>query len=134
MTTRSPIEPNGITPLNRAARDREFAEIALPLLPTIKRVAAALTANDADADDLVQETFLRAYRHWHTFAPGSDAKRWLSTIARNAFYELRRKEGRSTAVEDQELESLASARTHNVARAAGLDDMYSRLDLAPAIE
>src|SRR3954471_18615907 len=102
-TTRSPIEPNDVTPFSRAARDREFAETALPLLPTIKRVAAALTGNAADADDLVQETFLRAYRHWHTFARGSDAKRWLSTIARNAFYELQRKEGRSTAVEDQEL-------------------------------
>jgi RNA polymerase sigma-70 factor (ECF subfamily) len=131
-TTRPPAQPDDA--VARAARDREFAEIALPLLPTIARVAAALTDNAADADDLVQETFLRAYRHWHTFARGSDAKSWLSTIARNAFFEQKRKERHSVAVDDQELESLASARAQNVARAAGLDDMYSRLDLAPAIE
>jgi len=81
----------------------------------------------------VQETFLRAYRHWNTFEPGSDCRRWLSTICRNAFLEHRRREMRSTAVEDQELESLAAARLHNQARASGVDHMFMRLDLGPAI-
>jgi len=81
----------------------------------------------------VQETFLRAYRHWNTFEPGSDCRRWLSTICRNAFLEQRRRESRSTAVEDQELESLAAARLHNQARASGIDHMFTRLDLGPAI-
>lgn len=116
-----------------ATRDREFAEVALPHLPALGRVALALTGNEADADDLVQETFLRAYKHWSTFQPGSDARRWLSTIARNAFLEQRRREARSTAVEDQELESLAAARIHNQARASGVDHMFTRLDLGPAI-
>lgn len=114
-------------------RDREFERVALPLLPTIARVAAALTGGGADADDLVQETFLRAYRHWHTFQPGTDCKSWLSTICRHAFAEQRRRDSRSTAVDDQELESLAAARAHNRARASGVDDMFSRLDLGPAI-
>lgn len=114
-------------------RDREFERIALPLLPTIARVAAALTGGGPDADDLVQETFLRAYRHWNTFRPGTDCKSWLSTICRHAFAEQRRRDARSTAVDDQELESLAAARAHNRARATGVDDMFSRLDLGPAI-
>ncbi|MGH7618017.1 MAG: RNA polymerase sigma factor, partial [Gemmatimonadaceae bacterium] len=114
-------------------RDRDFAAAALPHLPALARVAVALTGNEADADDLVQETFLRAYRHWNTFTPGSDCRRWLSTICRNAFLEQRRREARSTAVEDQELESLAAARLHSQARASGVDRLFTRLDLGPAI-
>lgn len=115
------------------ARNREFADVALPHLSSLARVAMALTGNEADADDLVQETFLRAYKHWHTFERGSDCRRWLSTICRNAFLEQRRREARSVAMEDQELESLAAARLHNQARASGVDHMYTRLDLGPAI-
>jgi RNA polymerase sigma-70 factor (ECF subfamily) len=115
------------------SRDRDFANAALPHLPALGRVAIALTGNEADADDLVQETYLRAYRSWHTFAPGSDCRRWLSTICRNAFLEQRRRESKSTAVEDQELESLAAARLHNQARASGVDQLFARLDLGPAI-
>jgi len=115
------------------ARNREFADVALPHLPSLARVAMALAGNEADADDLVQETFLRAYKHWHTFERGSDCRRWLSTICRNAFLEQRRREARSVAVEDQELESLAAARLHNHARASGVDHMFTRLDLGPAI-
>ncbi len=114
-------------------RDREFAEHALPLLPTIARVAAALTKDPSDADDLVQETFLRAYRHWHTFTPGSDIKAWLSTIARHAFAEKKRRDAKAVIADDQELENLAAAREHNRARAHDLDSMFSRLDLGPAI-
>ena len=114
-------------------RNREFERVALPLLPTIARVAAALTGGGPDADDLVQETFLRAYRHWHTFQPGTDCKSWLSTICRHAFAEQRRRDSRSTAVDDQELESLAASRAHDRARGTGVDDMFSRLDLGPAI-
>lgn len=114
-------------------RDREFAEVALPLLPTIARVAAALTSDPADADDLVQETFLRAYRHWATFVPGSDCKAWLSTICRHAFAEQRRREAKSVVADDQELENLAAVRQHNRAKAHDLDGMFGRLDLGPAI-
>ena len=113
--------------------NREVERVALPLLPTIARVAAALTGGGADADDLVQETYLRAYRHWHTFQPGTDCKSWLSTICRHAFAEQRRRDSRSTTVDDQELESLAAARAHSRARANGVDDMFGRLDLGPAI-
>lgn len=111
----------------------DFATIALPLMPSVVRVAQALTGDESDADDLVQETFLRAYRHWHTFERGSDCRSWLGTICRNAFYENRRRERRSTPMDDHELDSLASARSHNTARAVGVDDVFTRIDLGPAI-
>jgi RNA polymerase sigma-70 factor, ECF subfamily len=115
------------------AETGDFATIALPLMPSVVRVAQALTADESDADDLVQETFLRAYRHWNTFQRGSDCRSWLSTICRNAFYENRRRERRSTPMDDHELDSLASGRSHNTARASGVDDLFTRIDLGPAI-
>jgi RNA polymerase sigma-70 factor (ECF subfamily) len=81
----------------------------------------------------VQETFLRAYRHWNTFVPGTDCKAWLSTICRHAFVEQRRRDAKSVAADDQELENLAAVRQHNRAKANDLDGMFSRLDLGPAI-
>jgi len=115
-------------------RDRDFAATALPLLPNVKRFALSLTRNEADADDIVQETYLRAYRYWGTFAAGTDCRRWLVTVCRNTFNDLVQRQAKSVAVEDDELESLATARAHNAVVAAGLGDMYSRLDLGPAIQ
>ena len=127
------MTPSSVDESTRPDRDAAFATTALPHLSTIARVATALTGDAADTEDLVQETFLRAYRHWHTFQPGSDCKSWLATICRHTFAELRRRENRSVAVDDQELESLAAARVHSTARAKGVDDMFARLDLGPAI-
>jgi RNA polymerase sigma factor (sigma-70 family) len=115
------------------ARDLEFAAATLPLMPNVKRYALALSRNESDADDIVQETYLRAHRYWRSFESGNDCRRWLLTICRNAFNTVIQRESRSVAVEDEELESLAAARTHNAARVAGVDDMYARLDLGPAI-
>ena len=93
----------------------------------------ALSHEQADADDLVQDTYLRALRHWKTFVPGTDCRRWLATICRNAFYEQRQKKNREQPAEDEQLESLAAAALHNSAKAAGVGDMFDRLDLGPAI-
>ena len=119
---------------NQSSRDQEFRAFALPHLDAIARVARALAGPGADADDLVQETFLRAYRYWHTYDGASDCRRWLATICRNAYREIFRRNERVVALEDHELESLASARLHGAARSAGVDDMFTRLDVGPAIE
>jgi RNA polymerase sigma-70 factor (ECF subfamily) len=129
-TTPSANEP--LTP-GAAAKDAAFAATALPLLPHVRKLARILTGNQADADDVVQETFLRAYRYWHTFDPGTDCRRWLATICRRVLYDQHRRDRQVEAVDDAELESLAAARTHKAALDAGLGDMYSRLDLGPAI-
>ena len=107
--------------------------MVLPLLPVMQRLARAMAGSDVDADDLVQETFLRAYRYWHTFDLSTDCRRWLATICRHVLYDQRRRERNVTAVDDAELESLAAARVHKASVAAGLGDMYARLDLGPAI-
>ena len=56
-------------------RDAAFERDALPWLDDVYRFALSLTREESDADDVVQETFLRAYRSWHTFIPGTDCRR-----------------------------------------------------------
>lgn len=110
-----------------------FETIALPHLDAVARVALALTHDRSDADDLVQETFLRALRHWDTFRSGSDCKRWLATICRNAYFAERGRAKFVTAVEDDALEAIGAADPHRAARAVGLDDLFDRFDLGPVI-
>jgi RNA polymerase sigma-70 factor (ECF subfamily) len=120
-------------PRRSPARDKAFAELALPHLEYVTRVARALTRDESDAEDLVQETFLRAYRYWDSFQPGTDCRRWLAQICRNVMVDSQRRARLEDAVDDAELESLAAVQMHQAALAAGLGDMYTRLDLGPAI-
>lgn len=70
--------------MNTAAR-QEFEKVALPQLDPIYGAALRLTRNPSEAEDLVQDTFVRAYRFWHTFKTGTSIKAWLFTILRNTF-------------------------------------------------
>ena len=129
------VQPDDARRAPDATRDAEFARIALPLLPAVARVANALTHDSADADDLVQDTFLKAFRHWNTFDQGSDCRRWLSAICRNTFFAQRARQRWVTAVgDDHELETFAAVDLHKLARDKGVEDMFARLDLAPAIQ
>lgn len=62
-----------------------FSEEALPHLDAIYRFALRLSGSADEAEDLVQETFLRAYKSWDQFERGTKAKSWLFTICRNVF-------------------------------------------------
>lgn len=62
-----------------------FEEIALPHLDSLYGVALRLTREPAAAEDLVQDTMVRAYRFWHRFEPGTNVRAWLFTILRNTF-------------------------------------------------
>src|SRR2546427_11630569 len=90
-------------------RDQEletrFEAEALPLLPGLYSAAFRLTRNAADAEDLVQETFLRAYRGFHQFQPGTNLKAWLYRILMNTFINIYRKKQREPqTVSDDEIE------------------------------
>lgn len=118
-----------------AAPDTDFARVALPQLPAIARVARALTRDPADADDLVQETYLKAFRFWSTFIPGSDVRRWLSAICRNTYFAQRNRQKWVTAVgNDLDLETFAAVSLHKLARERGVEDLFARLDLGPQIQ
>jgi len=79
-------------------RLRSFEEEALPHLDAVYRFALRLTGSSVDAEDLVQETFLRAYRSWDQYTPGTSAKSWLFTICRNTFLRQRERERRRDEV------------------------------------
>ena len=116
-----------------AARDAAFERQALPWLDDVYRFALSLTRDDADADDVVQETYLRAYRSWHTFIPGTECRRWLFTICRNVFLRARERQRPTVDLEDGEQDAVAAGSVYAAARERGYDDLYATLDLAPAL-
>ena len=79
-------------------KQEQFEQEALPHLDAVYRFALRLTGSPADAEDLVQETFLRAYKSWDHYTPGTAAKSWLFTICRNAFLRQRQQDNRRTQV------------------------------------
>jgi RNA polymerase sigma-70 factor (ECF subfamily) len=113
------------------ARDTAFEREALPWIGDVHRFALSLTRDESDADDVVQDTFLRAYRSWHTYLPGSDCRRWLFTICRNVFLRSRERYRPTVELEASEIDSVATAEGPGAAERP--DDALSRLDLAPAI-
>lgn len=74
--------------------DGSFERDALPHLDTLYRVACRFTGEHSMAEDLVQETMLKAFRAWHRFRPGTNARGWLLTILRNSFINDYRKRKR----------------------------------------
>ena len=64
---------------------REFEEVALPHVDALYGTALRMTRNDRDAEDLVQDTLLRAYRFFHKFEQGTNCKAWLFKILTNTF-------------------------------------------------
>ncbi len=68
-----------------SAAGRSFDDEALPHLDALYRVALRLTMDPTQAEDLVQDTMLKAYRSWRQYRPGTNAKGWLLTILRNTF-------------------------------------------------
>jgi RNA polymerase sigma-70 factor (ECF subfamily) len=115
--------------------DLRFEREALPWMDDVYRFARSMTRDEADADDLVQETYLRAYRAWHTFEPGSDCRRWLFTICRNVFLRTRVREARrvDTGGDDAVLETMAAVREASPFAQQNADAIFSRIDLVPAI-
>jgi len=78
----------------RAQRDARFERDALPFLDQLYPAALRMTRNPADAEDLVQETFVKAYSAFHQFAEGTNLKAWLYRILTNTYINNYRKKQR----------------------------------------
>lgn len=117
-------------------RDAAFERDVLSCLPGIARFARSLTRDGPAADDLVQETFLMAYRGYHTFRTGDNAMRWMLTICRNAFLRDRERGSRFSALDDVDpnTESHDAASAHMAAEQRGESDLLDRLDIGPAVD
>ncbi|MCS7481657.1 MAG: sigma-70 family RNA polymerase sigma factor [Umezawaea sp.] len=89
--TRSQANPTDETPAERAAR---FERDAMPLLDQLYAAALRMTRNPADAEDLVQETYLKAYAAFASFSQGTNLKAWLYRILTNTYINGYRKKQR----------------------------------------
>jgi len=112
----------------------DFERTTLPHLDAVARFALSLTRDRSDADDLVQDTYLRAFRGWRTFRPGSDVRRWLFAICRNAFLRTRRRRGTFVESEDGDVDAMPAVQSHLQAMREGLGDLFELIDVQPAIE
>jgi RNA polymerase sigma-70 factor (ECF subfamily) len=78
-------------------KQREFEAEALVHLDTLYNVALRLSGDASDAGDLVEETFVRAYRSWDKYERGTNCRAWLLTIMRDTFVNEFRRENRRPA-------------------------------------
>jgi len=87
-------------------RRAEFESVALPHINALFHLALKLTHNRKDAEDLVQETYLRAYRFFESYESGTQIKAWLFRILRNTFINrYRAAKVRPEEVDFQKIES-----------------------------
>ena len=112
----------------------DFESITLPYLDAVARFAQSLTRDRVDADDLVQETFLRALRGWRTFRRDSDPRPWLFAICRNAFLHARQRWCPVVLSDDGDVDALPTVVSHAKAMHTGLNELFELLDVRPAIE
>ncbi|MDH4069731.1 MAG: sigma-70 family RNA polymerase sigma factor [Ignavibacteria bacterium] len=78
----------------RSQKHKDFEEEALPHLDLLFNFARKMTNSSEDASDLVQETYLKAYRFWHSYEKGTNIKAWLFRILRNTYINRYRKESK----------------------------------------
>jgi RNA polymerase sigma-70 factor (ECF subfamily) len=87
------------------ADQAEFAELAMPYMSALYSAALRMTRNPSDAEDLVQETYLRAYRGFGGFKEGTNLKAWLYKILTNTFintYRARKRRPEQVELDDVE--------------------------------
>ena len=91
--------------LDIESKRAEFEATALPLLQPLYHAARRLADGPDDAEDLVQETCLRAYRTFESFTPGTNCRAWLFTILYSVYindYRRRQRRGPTISLEDLE--------------------------------
>lgn len=102
--------PPGPAPGVSAGSDAEqFAQDALSHIDSLYGTALRLTRRAADAEDLVQDTYLKAFRASHQFERGTNLKAWLFTILHNTYRNMRRHDGRNPVDVDSEVVDRAAA-------------------------
>ncbi|WP_110183129.1 sigma-70 family RNA polymerase sigma factor [Nocardioides solisilvae] len=98
-----------------AQRTARFERDALQHLDQLYSAAMRMTRNPADAEDLVQETFAKAFASFHQFRPGTNLKAWLYRILTNTFintYRKKQRQPQQSMAEDVEDWQLARAESH----------------------
>ena len=120
-----------------------FADQAMPLMGTLYSGALRMTRNPADAEDLVQETYLRAYRGFGGFEQGTNLKAWLYRILTNTYinsYRAKQRRPEQTDLDDVEelylYRRLGGLEAAQLGRSAEdeLMDTFSEAEVKAAVE
>ena len=99
---------------SRTNTETEFEQEVMPHLQTLYSVALRMTRSEGDAEDLVQDTILRAYRFWDGYTAGSNCRAWLMRIMTNVFRNRYREHARA-----QEILGEAEASAANLGQFQG---------------
>ena len=99
-------------------------------LPALRAFALSLTREGAAADDLVQDTIVKAWTHIDKFQPGTNLRAWLFTILRNTFYSARRKTRREVSDSDGAHAARQATRPEHDGRLA-LNDFRAAFEKLP---
>jgi RNA polymerase sigma-70 factor (ECF subfamily) len=105
----------GPVPETLEERTERFEHDVLPYLDQLYSAGMRMTRNPSDAEDLVQETFAKAYASFHQFQPGTNLKAWLFRILTNTFintYRKKQREPQRSGAEEVEDWQLARAASH----------------------
>jgi RNA polymerase sigma-70 factor (ECF subfamily) len=108
-------EPTAAAEETAAQRQARFERDALPFLDQLYAAAMRMTRNPADAEDLVQETFVKAFAAFHQFTEGTNLKAWLYRILTNTFintYRKKQREPQQSNTDTVEDWQLAQAESH----------------------
>jgi RNA polymerase sigma-70 factor, ECF subfamily len=121
---REPLRRSGGSTEARPDTEARFAE-ALAHMRQLQVTAVRMTRNQADAEDLVQETYARAYASFHQFRDGTNLRAWLNRILRNTFITSYRKRQREPALITAGIEDwqLARVQSHSAAAMASAEEM-----------
>ncbi|MFB6240856.1 MAG: RNA polymerase sigma factor [Gemmatimonadota bacterium] len=135
----SSIPPPTVTPKAAASgssrtesrKNEEFYDEAIPHLPRLHGLAVRLTGSEAEAQDLLQETMIRAYRGWNTYELETDCGAWLRTVLRNCLRDrYRRERRRPESVSPEKWQGRVSRRALDLEAATG-SARFDRPDAAP---
>ncbi len=104
-----------LTPDQKFQKDRDFEVEFMPLITPLYNFAYRLTLDEDEAKDLVQDSYLKAYRFFHSFQKGTNAKAWLFRILKNSFInEYRKKSKEPNKVDYQDVETYYNSEDINV--------------------
>src|SRR6185437_3332653 len=93
--------------VNKVQKDGQFEKEFMPLINSLYNFAYRLTLDEDDANDLVQETYMKAYRFFDSYEQGTNAKAWLFRILKNSFInDFRKKSKQPSKVDYNEVESF----------------------------
>jgi len=121
------------------SKTERFEEIALVHMDSVHKYALCMAKNESDANDLVQETYFRAYRFFDKFREGTNCKAWLITILRNTFINTIRRERKHpqmiylSEMNEKGRELLGDADPENAIFGVLFDDdVFDAMNLLPA--